>query len=91
MIYYVARNQVLIYYMIELTNFFGNPEEFKAGIAKLDETTFKIFMAKKEEQWDILRRNHNAYMLFLEDSNDACGRDALCMEYLYEEKERRGL
>lgn len=77
--------------MIELTNFFGNPDEFKTHVAKLDEETFKIFMKKKEEQWEILQRNRNAYMLFMEDSYDAYGYDALCMQYLYEEKERRNL
>jgi len=77
--------------MLELTNFFGNPDEFKTEIATMDKETFQIFMAKKEEQWQILQRNHNAYMLFMEDSNDACGRDALCMQHLREEKERRGL
>jgi len=76
---------------MELTNFFGNPDAFKAEIAAKNEEEFKTFMARKEEQWDALQRNHNAYMFFLEDSNKACERDALCMMYLREEKARRGL
>lgn len=76
---------------MELTNFFGNPDEFKTLIAEMDAETFKIFMKKKEEQWEILQRNHSAYMFFMEDSHNACNRDAECMRYLREEKAKRGL
>lgn len=45
---------------MELTNFFGNPDAFKAEIAAMNEEKFKTFMARKEEQWNVLQRNHNA-------------------------------
>ncbi len=76
---------------MEKINFFGDPEVFKKRIAKMDDKKFKIFVAKKEEQWAFLQRNRNYYQLFADDPDDARGRDALCMKYLYEEKEKRGI
>jgi len=77
---------------MEKTNFFGNPDVFKKRMAKMDGKKFKIFLAKKEEQWAFLDRNrHWYYQLFADDPDDARGRDALCMKYLYEEKEKRGI
>lgn len=77
---------------MEIHNFFGDPEAFKKRIAALDKQTFEILLAKKEEQWSILQRTKScAYAVFLEDADDAYGRDALCMKFLYEEKEKRGL
>jgi len=76
---------------MEIQNFFGNPEDFKKWIESLSKQDFLIALAKKEEQWAMLTRCHNAYSFFLEDANDAYERDALCMKYLYDEKKNRAL
>ena len=77
--------------MQQIKNFFGDPNELERWIATLSKEDFLIFLAKKEEQWALLQRTRVAYGIFLEDSNDAYGRDALCMKYIYKEKGKRGL
>lgn len=54
--------------------------------------TFKLFFAKKEEQWAYLKANRlEAYSVFNEDPEDSYALDALCMHYLYQEQEKRNI
>lgn len=77
--------------MSKIINFFGDPEALKERVAKMDDETFMLTLRKKEAQWVLLKKTKGAYMVFGEDADDAYGRDALCMKYLYDEKEKRSL
>ena len=73
-------------------NFFGNPSDFKEKVSHLSADDFKVFLAKKEEQWAFLQDNRaSAYRLVGGDADDDYTLDAFCMKHLYEEKEKRGI
>ena len=73
-------------------NFFGNPSFFKEKISKMTDWAFETFLQKKQEQWEFLQANRrSAYSVFNGDCNDSYALDAVCMQYLYEEKEKRDI